>query len=127
MNDQLITHKTAMLAKSLEISLESDSYYLYKGNVCNDPMGLVYVDEDYFCMAYTQSLLQKWLREEYLIHIVISPYFGYILCKLADIKGGRDKSNMKNFMGRDFNSYEEALEEAICEALKLVENENNRD
>lgn len=82
----------------------------------------------------TQSLLQKWLREKHNIHVYVvtsfynrSELLGYIYC--IDIF---DSNNIHFGIERDeeqrvllgvaisFNSYEEALEIGLQEALKLI-------
>lgn len=72
----------------------------------------------------TQSLAQKWLRETKNLHISIirnACGYGYDICKadngthIADgiFKGPND--------GGQWNTYEEALEVGIQEALKLIQ------
>lgn len=66
----------------------------------------------------TQSLLAKWLRKEYNIHVYPEPflnsqfkfggYFYNILSKIV-IEGEEE-----------FKTYEEALEKGLYEALKLI-------
>lgn len=77
------------------------------------------------CSAPTQSLLQRWLREEHDIHIYTEPYW--------------DEDNLNDpptyqatWIGEDipeeeieedfnyFKTYEEALEIGLLEALKLI-------
>jgi hypothetical protein len=71
----------------------------------------------------TQSLLQKWLREIKNLHIAIirdACGYGYDICKadngthIAD--GVFDGPND----GGQWDTYEEALETGIQEALKLI-------
>lgn len=68
--------------------------------------------------APTQSLLQKWLRDEHDLH------FGARITRRPKTSGLKDyfrstKDDFSLFIGR-FNTYEEALEEALKEALKLI-------
>ena len=72
--------------------------------------------------APTQSLLQKWLRERHDIDVWASPYWitsmgkttkGYETDIVAK-KEGRSKRSV------GFNTYEEALEAGLLEALKLI-------
>ena len=79
----------------------------------------------YRCSAPTQSLLQKWLREKYKLHIYLFP--------LDNNKWGFENNSISinldhifiNYMyeGKEYNSYEEALEFALLGALKLINNE----
>ena len=71
-------------------------------------------------LAPTQSLLQKWLREVHKISIKIDDYytnsrvrFDYNVCELG--------SQEDNPVGI-FETYEEALETGLQEALKLIKN-----
>ena len=66
--------------------------------------------------APTQSLLQKWLREEHNIHITITSIsqesWQYHITK----PGQRLGDNYEE----DFYTYEEALESGLHQALKLI-------
>jgi hypothetical protein len=77
-----------------------------------------------FVARPTQSLLQKWLREEHKISIIIDDcfikhdfidetklVFDYTLSSLG-------KQNYK--FSKTFNSYEEALESGLKKALKML-------
>ena len=71
-------------------------------------------------LAPTQSLLQKWLREVHEISIKIDDYytnsrvrFDYNVCELG--------SQEDNPVGI-FETYEEALEIGLYQALKLIKN-----
>ena len=79
--------------------------------------------------APTQSLLQKWLRDKY--NIDLQPYL--ILCKNNTIEVKQEKESKEyaymlfiegilndNYTIVAFNSYEEALEVGLLEALKLI-------
>ena len=80
-------------------------------------------DDEYVCIytAPAQSLLQKFIRETRGVHIEIhrnaSGYY-WSMCKAdggTDL-GWSDKSNKPN----NFDTYEEALEKGLQEALKLI-------
>ena len=71
-------------------------------------------------LAPTQSLLQKWLREVHEISIKIDDYytnsrvrFDYNVCELG--------SQEDNPVGI-FETYEEALDAGLYQALKLIKN-----
>ena len=74
-------------------------------------------NDAYKCYAApTQSLLQKWLREEHNIHIIIPYTCGYtIVFNLLNKDGLCEYPNH-----RYYNTYEEALEIGLIEALKLI-------
>jgi hypothetical protein len=79
-------------------------------------------DEGYYLLAPTQSLLQKWLREAHNIEILTKhfkdrinkPTEGYVSMVWLQIDGFlRFKTEIKN-------TYEEALEIGLQEALNLI-------
>jgi len=72
----------------------------------------------------TQSLLQKWLREEH--KIVISPFiawnlitWGYNIHFIAS-KDVYEEASKRIYHGADCKSYEEALEQGLIEALNII-------
>ncbi len=87
--------------------------------------------EDFLVLAPTQSLLQKWLREEHNIWINILPEcYSYglqinmaILC--VEMDGEKAKSTHKStgWWGDngEYPTYEDALEDGLQQALKLIE------
>ena len=111
MKEQLITFKTAKLAKEKGLLIPPQkNWYTRTGNFNSySPKSPYWV--------ITQSLLQKWLREEYIIDINITrvgsdfPYYLQIT----------QYGNKCDILGFDeyFIIYEEALEKGLQEALKL--------
>lgn len=83
-----------------------------------------YCADNPFSLAPTQSSLQKWLREEHGIHIQIDHweiqrwYFSifYRIDQSQPVK--RVTYNLKPYQ---FDTYEQALEVGLQEALKLIE------
>lgn len=72
-------------------------------------------------LAPTQSLLQKWLRETHNIHLVCWWYDQKD--KFYTELGRKDKDIIRVQTGNTtklFKTYEEALEEGLLEALKLI-------
>ena len=110
MEDTLIKFETAKLAKEKGCNLENCTCGGYPDCICSDK-------------RISQSLLAKWLREEHNIHFEIKPIF--------DVKDNLKPyhiSVIKNPSGKDFeyeivgslDTYEEALEIGLQEALKLI-------
>lgn len=155
MKDQLITIETAKLAKEKEFGMGKNDYimlhtfYDLKGVLeqeitgscrekhTNSPnhLGALTLSDvecvingmdnslDEFILAPTQSLLKKWLREEHSISIKIDDYitnskvrFDYSITEL----GSQDDNPIGIFI-----EYEDALEEGLYEALKLINYEKN--
>lgn len=121
MTDQLITLKTAKLAKE-------------KGFTCNpSDCNWTYLHENGMAMQYnektcvlipTQSLLQRWFREVYHISIdVISMYEGDYGFEINVLRDGHYYVHIKR---RNVGTYEEALEEGLQESFKLVKDEQSQ-
>ena len=73
--------------------------------------------------ATSQSLLQKWLREKHGYHIVLIPTITtYWTFKIVNVlkKNTMEIPPYTDVSGKDFTTYEEALEEGLQEALKLI-------
>lgn len=81
----------------------------------------LYLKDNTQYKAPTQSLLQKWLREKYNYHIIIlitcENEFYYIICKLNGVEHNGSCYNTKNSR---YGTYEQALEVALYEILKLI-------
>ena len=71
--------------------------------------------------APTQSLLQKWLRENHEIQIMIDPEYCNVI---RDLSGYSlhvcDEYGVLSVDGEYYKTYEEALEAGLLEALKLI-------
>ena len=115
-------------------------YHYYRNSKKYYPLSDYYIDTNQNFQQYgdnehphinapTQSLLQKWLREKHLFHIQVYTmerwlsngnsmeiYFEVNLKKIFVVGGLENiKSNMMTF-----ETYEEALEEGLQQALKLI-------
>ena len=130
MEDTRVTFETAKLAKEKGFFQETNRleipYYNYKGEFKGDVSDWrirKYIrgentSDIEFVSAPTQSLLVKWLREEHNI-IVLVDYEGIdgYYYKFYSYKEGN-----KNYDASDknYNTYEEAYEIGLQEALKLI-------
>jgi len=122
MKEEIITFETAKLAKEkgFEITWLKD-YFDLKDNrqygqcVVFSPELYSYDDENHIGLS-TQSLLQKWLREKHKIAVLVTlcpDNYGYDII--------RDESFVEIIKyKRNFLNYENALEEGLQEALKLI-------
>jgi len=76
--------------------------------------------------APTQSLLQKWLREEFNVQIEINmgvKYINDILTNLYSYSVFTPSSQLKEnweFSSKEFKNYEEALERGLQKALEII-------
>ena len=128
MKEQLISFETAKLAKDKGFNEDTELFFnsFYPKGTYNIN-GFTNYDEvtdkrDNFTSLPTQSLLQKWLREKHNQHIYLFP--------LDNGKWGFENNSISinldhifiNYMyeGKEYNSYEEALEVGLQEALNFI-------
>lgn len=137
MEEQFVTYETALLAKEKGFDENTDKCYAdtkeheYEDvwnhgddiKVEYEPPHIVssrYIEDynytRYICDAPTQSLLQKWLRENHSIHITIE-YRGRYYGNVWRVSDGLTRIEQQE-------EYEAALEMGLLQALKLIENEN---
>lgn len=128
MEEQLISFETAKLAKEKGFDAPVLEFYDYEGIITKntyDSNGYDYNqiayskqighDSTYNTSAPTQSLLQKWLRDTHKINCYNMPNDfdrNHWHCKV--------NSNTRDFYVKHSDSYEEALEFGLLEALKLI-------
>ncbi len=135
MTDQLVSFETAKLAKEKGFDEDITKAYDEKGIIgfksyCYSTSGVFYKTNDLskkqpeevrslvglsLISAPTQSLLQKWLREIQRMDIVVNvnAVTNEYRCTIPRFILGDWKSN-------NHNTYEEALEEGLFVALKLL-------
>lgn len=120
MKEQLITFKTAKLAKEKGLNFSSDNIvYNDSGRKCVVDYDTSVITEDIPCVS--QSILQKWLREIHNIHVWLEP-LGFKMEYDVYVNHADDwkKGEENTCVGEDFNTYEEALEKGLQEALTLI-------
>ena len=124
MKEELISFETAKLAKEKGFDIDcGKGYYLTGGNRVNGFREIInYKYDPQFYWRPTQSLLQKWLREEKRLHIVVNigiPH-GENKCHFYSnvIKFG--KQHKSKFKSKFYKSFEEAQETGLQEALKQL-------
>lgn len=112
MTEELITLETAKLLK--EKGFQQRKY-------------LINVSTLHHCYKYLsvppQSVAQKWLRETKNLHIEIyrnACGYGYIIVKANNGTWMEDDDAKGPNDGGNWDTYEEALEEGLQEALKLI-------
>jgi hypothetical protein len=118
MKERLITFETAKLAK------EKNYYNGEEGDCYRQDS--VFFDNFLICNYYpapTQSLLQKWLRENHNIHIIVHPHFdnfgehsGWECIKVESLID----SNINTIIRSGHETYEDALECGLLNALSLI-------
>ena len=128
MQEETITPETAKLSEEKGFVIETTVHY-YEDNGGDTPNSSTYQIKHY----PTQSLLQKWLREQHGIHILIIPtitanwtYKTMNVISERDndvimgIKSVSDIPPYKEVCAEDFSTYELALEACLQETLKLI-------
>lgn len=123
-HDEIVTYEVAKLAKEKGFDVPTAEFYNDDGNIGCYPRAFnhnEFPDGDY--AAPTQSLLQRWLREEKGLCISVEAYptlaiMGKV-CFAWVIKSGSDGHFMEtNDSFQTFSTYELALEDAIKYALE---------
>jgi hypothetical protein len=123
MKEELISFEAAKIAKEKKFNWGTN-YYYHENTTYERRIGLNYNNksENHYTSAPTQSLLQKWLREKYNIHIVLIPtitmYWTFKICNLGNEL--IEVPPYKNINANDYSTYEEALEAGLLEMLKLI-------
>ena len=125
---QLITFKTAKLAKEKGFSPKTKKFYntripeeseVVKTFSMKMPWN-TFSDNPYTIAIVPQSLLQKWLREKHNLDAnVITKHkdLGKFYGGFVDTNNGE----INKSYGSNFRTYEEALEKGLKEGLKLIE------
>ena len=133
MNEELIKFDTALLAKEkgiVDIGAASNCWVkTLDGDIIHNSERRNCIEHDrceLYIMQPSQSLLQRYLREKHNIHIEILSYH----CLKEEKPYGiaiEYKSSITNNWGyaefdgeSDFETYENALEKALIEGLKLI-------
>jgi hypothetical protein len=139
MENQLISYETSLFAKKKGFNEQCKAFiepkYHDVHEFIDDPFLYVYpgytpmekhneILKEGWLLAPTQSLLQRWLREIHGLHIQIAvdqtsyPKFQFIIVQY------KPDYNWNTVMLSDLHrTYEEALEEGLFEALKLIKDE----
>ncbi len=122
MQEKLIDFETAKLAKEKGFDNESNIYYNETGELLND-IYFSSLQPTKLCKYFdvpTQSLLQKWLREVHNIEVETNR-IRYSNSKEYVFDVRSNNVQLKSPLTKTFNTYEEALEMGLQEALKLIE------
>lgn len=118
MREELVTLETANLAKEKGFSVPVYGKYNTNGEQMNDICRVNSNESRNNVSAPTQSLLQKWLREEKDIHIQmnlgVAAQHHYIIHNRRYALGTDIKSKL-------YDTYEEALEQALLDALNSID------
>ena len=131
LKETVVRYDTAKLAVSLGFEytigvFKGKSYYNQEGELNGDVTYELKNKESKSIPAPTQSLLQKWLRDEHNINIFVYFHFnakkfiGHAYSMLLDGKGYLEQQRLKKIV--KYETYEEALEVALIDGLYLINN-----
>lgn len=117
-----VSLETAKLAKEKGFNVFCTHYYHLEYNIgelqtTERKFQYLNSDHDNLITAPTQSLLQKWLREKFFIHIAITSNsqesWQFHICI-------PNKYKLGDVYEEDFSSYEEALEVGLFRGLTFI-------
>ncbi|MBE3086020.1 MAG: hypothetical protein IMZ64_07370 [Bacteroidetes bacterium] len=123
MKEELITFETARLAKEKGYLLPCVNWYNFSALLIKNAGDYRPANGKYpSYSAPTQSLLQKWLREKHKIYV--SPReswsFDNILEFVCTLNNTHVTHQISNKPVNRFETFEEAFEKGLQEALKLI-------
>lgn len=136
MQEELVTLETAKLAKEKGFNIFTDVCFANTPNSDNKQYKKIKLHHSHsvgsvdsfgniltiVAYAPTQSLLAKWLREEYNIHVTSQiGNLDFINTYHYEIRY-IDKNKFMCKVNGNFKTYEEALEIGLQEVLKLIPN-----
>lgn len=120
MEDQKVTFETAKLALELGFDINCGLAYDDLGREVN------WTTKMFYCWKPTQSLLQRWIRETFKIHIEIEQRYDFAGCYIPTIK----HKDYKKEEDGDFefyiayDTYEKCLESSLQDVLKQLKINN---
>ena len=114
--EEIVTRDTAILAKDKNFDWNIDSSWSYL-----DKNGMSMVYNAKTCVLHpTQSLLQRWLREVHKLIVTVNYIYEYDSTPYTSFIYKEGDSVPTNKWEFDFETFEEALEKGLFEALKLI-------
>lgn len=120
MQEQIIQFETAKLARQKGLNINCLNHYFGCGQIAQSQPGFLYAAEflyDTEFLAPTQSLLQKWLRDEF--HILVEIIFDTVSFGYRIFNPYKNENYFTNPIWKTWN-YEEALEAGLYDALNLI-------
>lgn len=123
MTEELVTLETAKMLRKKGFN-EYCKNVIDINNIPRETLYRINDDLPKQCFSQpTQSIVQKWLREVKNLHIEIyrnACGYGYIIVKANNGTWMEDDDAKGPNVGGNWDTYEEALEEGLQEALKLI-------
>ena len=115
LKEELISFDTSKLAKEKGFNISTKFTFKSNGKKYE---GTYFSGQPDIYYRPTQSLLQKWLREEHQLHITIYSCSQESWMSRITRPGQKLEHGM---YGEDYDTYEDALEDALYMALKTIE------
>ena len=139
MKDALVTFDTAILAKNAGFDVPTAPVYYLRDTekLEGTELGVIPQNHNFYkprVSVPTQNLLQKWLRENHDIHLVISRKYEWHLESSPIFEGWnvhidvpighKELSNTVNkyYFYAIFDTYEDAIEAGLLQALRYIVN-----
>lgn len=124
-HEEICTYEVCKLAKEKGFNLPSYFYYC-REELSNDGYSCCHnKGANYVCAAPTQSLLQRWLREEKNLYISIiahakpkSVFYEWEVRYISALGNMNKASSVMTIETYRYNTYELALEDALKYALE---------
>ena len=118
--EQYVSFETARLLKEAGFNVPCQSQYTEGMGVWNVEYAYDFNADDFGYSRPTQSLAARWLREVH--NIMIVPFYDDGMEEWYFVIDGVTKKSSINCIqsASDYDSYEEAFEAGLQEALKLI-------
>ena len=122
MTEQLVSCPIALLLKEKSFNIPCYDFYLVSTEKLYEDGETNHNEFPDEASAPRLSLVQKWIREKYEIHVypIRNPDNTYV-CSINGIWLEQENIEDFNFF-KDFDTYELALEEGLIYALNLIKN-----
>ena len=126
MKENIVTFQVAKLAKEKGFNWKVINYFklsTISNPLIEDecrPQNINSLQSNSIFSRPTQSLLAKWLREEHHLIVTVAYQYEYDSTPYSYWIYKENNSSPLNQWVNDLNSYEEALEFGLQEALKLI-------
>jgi hypothetical protein len=134
MKEELIGFKTAKLAKEKGFKELCSDAFAEINMMIHSEISLLTIDPPFgkksnleelvynnrlqkIILRPTQSFLQRWLREEHNIHIMIYHYSDNLYHLMIEKD---NKMCINHYDTKGYNTYEESIEKGLFKALKLI-------
>ena len=120
-SESYVSFETAKLLKEAGLDVPCTSQYTEGMGVWNVEYPYDFNKDDFGYSRPTQALAARWLREVYKLHVFAKRTYEYALDKFSwgYYIQNSDYEYCKNFeIG--FDKYEQAIEEGVREAIKLI-------